>query len=93
MREGGSAVKLPRRNFLRLAGGAAALPFAPHVARAQTTDSAAIPVTMRQAIIVVPLVDIGNMVCHDKLKCVAHGIADGAHNPSENPSQLEGFCG
>src|SRR5262245_8249607 len=28
-------MKLPRRNFLRLAAGAAALPFAPHVARAQ----------------------------------------------------------
>jgi ribonuclease BN (tRNA processing enzyme) len=29
-------VKLPRRQFLHLAAGAAALPFAPHVARAQT---------------------------------------------------------
>jgi tripartite-type tricarboxylate transporter receptor subunit TctC len=28
-------MKLPRRNFLHLAAGAAALPFAPHVARAQ----------------------------------------------------------
>ena len=28
-------MKLPRRNFLHLASGAAALPFAPHVARAQ----------------------------------------------------------
>jgi tripartite-type tricarboxylate transporter receptor subunit TctC len=28
-------VKLPRRNFLHLAAGAAALPFAPHIARAQ----------------------------------------------------------
>jgi tripartite-type tricarboxylate transporter receptor subunit TctC len=28
-------MKLPRRNFLYLAAGAAALPFAPHVARAQ----------------------------------------------------------
>jgi tripartite-type tricarboxylate transporter receptor subunit TctC len=28
-------VKLPRRQFLHLAAGAAALPFAPHVARAQ----------------------------------------------------------
>src|SRR5262245_42987038 len=29
------SMNLPRRNFLRLAAGAAALPFAPHVARAQ----------------------------------------------------------
>jgi tripartite-type tricarboxylate transporter receptor subunit TctC len=28
-------MKLPRRNFLHLAAGAAALPFAPHVVRAQ----------------------------------------------------------
>jgi tripartite-type tricarboxylate transporter receptor subunit TctC len=28
-------MKLPRRQFLHLAAGAAALPFAPHVARAQ----------------------------------------------------------
>jgi hypothetical protein len=28
-------MKLPRRQFLQLAAGAAALPFAPHVARAQ----------------------------------------------------------
>ena len=28
-------MKLPRRKFLQLASGAAALPFAPHVARAQ----------------------------------------------------------
>src|SRR5262252_5584575 len=32
----GCAMKLPRRKFLHLAAGAAALPFAPHVARAQT---------------------------------------------------------
>jgi tripartite-type tricarboxylate transporter receptor subunit TctC len=32
-------VKPPRRNFLRLAAGAAALPFAPHVARAQAYPS------------------------------------------------------
>jgi len=32
-------MKLPRRNFLHLAAGAAALPFAPHVARAQAYPS------------------------------------------------------
>ena len=32
-------VKLPRRQFLHLAAGAAALPFAPHIARAQTYPS------------------------------------------------------
>ena len=32
-------LKLPRRNFLHLAAGAAALPFAPHVARAQAYPS------------------------------------------------------
>jgi tripartite-type tricarboxylate transporter receptor subunit TctC len=32
-------MKLPRRSFLHLAAGAAALPFAPHVARAQTYPS------------------------------------------------------
>src|SRR5262245_45316900 len=32
---GGNAMKLPRRTFLHLAAGAAALPFAPHVGRAQ----------------------------------------------------------
>src|SRR6266853_4822121 len=32
-------VKLPRRRFLHLAAGAAALPFAPHVARSQTYPS------------------------------------------------------
>src|SRR5262249_17083226 len=31
----GFEMKLPRRRFLHLAAGAAALPFAPHVARAQ----------------------------------------------------------
>jgi hypothetical protein len=33
--ERGAATKLPRRKFLQLASGAAALPLAPHVARAQ----------------------------------------------------------
>ena len=33
------AIKLPRRQFLHLAAGAAALPFAPHVARAQAYPS------------------------------------------------------
>jgi tripartite-type tricarboxylate transporter receptor subunit TctC len=32
-------MKLPRRRFLHLAAGAAALPFAPHIARAQTYPS------------------------------------------------------
>src|SRR5262245_44598845 len=32
-------MKLPRRKFLHLAAGAAALPFAPHVARAQSYPS------------------------------------------------------
>src|SRR5688572_7113278 len=32
-------LKLPRRKFLHLAAGAAALPFAPHVARAQAYPS------------------------------------------------------
>src|SRR5215831_15267220 len=32
---GRSLMKLPRRQFLHLAAGAATLPFAPHVARAQ----------------------------------------------------------
>src|SRR5262245_11106425 len=32
-------LKLPRRQFLHLAAGAAALPFAPHVARAQAYPS------------------------------------------------------
>ena len=32
-------MKLPRRSFLHLAAGAAALPFAPHVARAQDYPS------------------------------------------------------
>src|SRR5262245_11799545 len=32
-------MKLPRRQFLHLAAGAAALPFAPHVARAQAYPS------------------------------------------------------
>ena len=32
-------MKLPRRKFLHLAAGAAALPFAPHIARAQAYPS------------------------------------------------------
>jgi tripartite-type tricarboxylate transporter receptor subunit TctC len=32
-------MKLPRRQFLHLAAGAAALPFASHIARAQTYPS------------------------------------------------------
>src|SRR5215470_11984129 len=37
--EGSNAMKLPRRNFLRLAAGAAAVLALPHIARAQAYPS------------------------------------------------------
>src|SRR5215472_12681986 len=42
-------MKLPRRNFLRLATGAAALPFAPHVARAQAYPSRSVRILVGYA--------------------------------------------
>jgi tripartite-type tricarboxylate transporter receptor subunit TctC len=42
-------MKLPRRNFLQLAAGAAALPFAPHVARAQAYPSRPVKIVVGQA--------------------------------------------
>ena len=42
--QGGNAIKLPRRQFLHLAAGAASLPFAPHVTRAQAYPTK--PITM-----------------------------------------------
>lgn len=42
-------MKLPRREFLHLAAGAAALPFAPHVARAQAYPSRPVKIVVGQA--------------------------------------------
>ena len=42
-------MKLPRRQFLHLAAGAAALPFAPHVARAQAWPSRPVRIIVGQA--------------------------------------------
>src|SRR5262245_66432583 len=42
-------MKLPRRQFLHLAAGAAALPFAPHIARAQAYPSRPVRIVVGDA--------------------------------------------